>query len=317
MNTPDPIEDRRILIVGTGAMATLFAWRLAGAGASLTLLGTWREGLSALRSQGARLVGARGAETAVRVQATDDPAACQGTPRALVLVKSWQTARAAAQLAQCLAPDGLALTLQNGLGNYEILAEALGADRVALGTTTAGATLLGPGLARPAGNGSVSIQAHARLGSLPTLLEAAGFSTKPVQDAQALLWAKLVVNSSINPLTALLHVRNGELLRRPAARALMRSLAEETARVAAAHHVKLSMPDPAAFVENVARETAENYSSMFQDVQRGTPTEIDAICGAIVRTARQDGSAAPLNEACWNLVSALRQPAEQAVAAPG
>jgi 2-dehydropantoate 2-reductase len=93
----------------------------------------------------------------------------------------------------------------------------------------------------------------------------------------------------------------------------MRSLAEETAAVASAHKVRLAMEDPADFVENVARETAENYSSMLQDIQRGAPTEIDAICGAIVRTARQHGMAAPLNDACWNLVSALAHASNETV----
>lgn len=300
-------DDRRILIVGTGALATLFAWRLAGAGSRVTLLGSWQPGLNALRLAGARLVDARGTERAVRVEVARDPAECRGVQRAIVLVKSWQTRRAAAQLAGCLAPGGLALTVQNGLGNYEVLVEALGADRVALGTTTAGATLLGPGLVKPAGNGSVSIQRHARLGRLPALLEAGGFRVNLVEEAGALLWGKLVVNSAINPLTALLRVPNGELLARPSATALMRALAEETAAVAVAHQVDLPMDDPAAFVERVARETATNYSSMLQDVRRGAPTEIDAICGAVVRTAQQHGLAAPLNEACWQLVSALAQ----------
>jgi len=308
---------RRILIVGTGALATLFAWRLAGAGSEVTLLGSWQAGLRTLRTEGARLVDARGTESTVRVHVAEDPEACRDAQRAIVLVKSWQTARAAAQLVECLAPDGLALTLQNGLGNYEILAEALGADRVALGTTTAGATLLGPGLVKPAGNGSVSIQSHARLGQLPSLFESGGFRVNLVGNAEALLWGKLVVNSAINPLTALLRVPNGELLSRPTARALMRALAVETAAVAEANKVELSMGDPAAFVENVARETASNYSSMLQDIQRGAPTEIDAICGAIVRTARQRGLPAPLNEACWQLVTALTRASGEMVRVAG
>ncbi len=310
-------QDRRILIVGTGAMATLFAWRLALAGSQVTLLGSWQPGLDALRRDGARLVDQRGSEQAAPVRVAASPDECRGVKQAIVLVKSWQTERAAAQLAQCLASDGIALTLQNGLGNHEILAEALGAERVALGTTTAGATLLGPGLVKPAGNGSVSVQAHAHLGQLPAALQAAGFTVELVQDAQALLWKKLVVNSAINPLTALLRVPNGELLQRPTARALMRALADETAAVAAAEGIRLPFEDPGALVEAVARETAANYSSMLQDVQRGAPTEIDAICGAIVRAAQRHGITAPLNEACWRLVAAVVQTAPQPASAPG
>ncbi len=306
-------QDRRILIVGTGAMATLFAWRLARAGSKVTLLGSWRPGLDALRRSGARLVDARGPEQSAPVGVAESPEECAGVQQAIVLVKSWQTQRAATQLEQCLSSDGLALTLQNGLVNFEILAEALGSKRVALGTTTAGATLLGPGLVKPAGNGSVSIQAHPHLGQLPSALRLAGFKVEMIQDAQALLWSKLVINSAINPLTALLRVPNGELLRRPTARALMRALAEETAAIAAAEGIHLAFEDAAAAVEGVARETAGNYSSMLQDVQRGAPTEIDAICGAIVQTAQRQGRAAPLNEACWRLVAAVVQTSAQRV----
>src|SRR5574341_314120 len=137
-----------ILIVGTGALATLFASRLTQAGCRVIMLGTWPEGIRALRENGARLVDANGSEQTFRVSIADDPKTCRGIKHALVLVKSWQTERAARQLTECLAEDGLAVTLQNGLGNREILAERLGATRVALGTTTTGATLLGPGLVK-------------------------------------------------------------------------------------------------------------------------------------------------------------------------
>jgi 2-dehydropantoate 2-reductase len=306
---------QQILIAGTGAMATLFAWRLANAGNDVTLLGTWQTGLDALRERGARLVDARGNENAMPVRVTDDPAECKGAKQSIVLVKAWQTKRAAGQPAQCLAADGLAVTIQNGLGNYEMLASALGQERAALGTTTTGATLLGPALVKPAGNGSVSIQTHARLAPLAAALTASGFTVNIVPDARKLLWAKLVINSAINPLTALLRVQNGELLERPTARALMRALAQESAAVAAAEGVRLATDDPAAMVEEVARQTAGNYSSMLQDIQRGAPTEIEAICGAITRAGQRHGLTSPLNEAFWRLVEALAPAKPEAVRA--
>ena len=140
-----------ILIAGTGALATLFAARLSGNGHPITMLGSWQNGLRALLKYGARLVDAEGRERAYPVEVTSNPADCKGARFALVLVKSWQTERVAMQLAECLAEGGLALTLQNGMGNREILARALGLPRVALGVTTTGATLLGPGLARAGG----------------------------------------------------------------------------------------------------------------------------------------------------------------------
>ena len=127
-----------------------------------------------------------------------------------------------------------------------------------------------------------------------------------IPDANALVWGKLVVNAAINPLTALLGVPNGALLERPAARRVMATLARETAAVARALGISLPFGDPVARAEDVARHTAANRSSMFQDVKRGAPTEIDAICGAIFRAGEARGVAAPVNWAMWQLVSALR-----------
>jgi 2-dehydropantoate 2-reductase len=197
------------------------------------------------------------------------------------------------------------VTLQNGLGNRETLAQGLGWDRVALGTTTTGATLLGPGLARAGGEGVISIERHPALAPMEEALRAAEFSLQIVEDAQSLIWGKLVINAAINPLTALLRVPNGQLLERPSARRMMSSLAHETAQVASAEKIHLPFPDPIAAAEDVARKTGANHSSMFQDVLRGAPTEIDAICGAVVKAAQKHDIHTPANWACWNLVKAL------------
>jgi 2-dehydropantoate 2-reductase len=294
-----------ILIVGTGALATFFGARLAQAGHQITMLGTWQEGLKMLREHGARLVDAGGNEHQFEVQAIDDPRECNGIKYALVLVKAWQTERAAEQLKECLTEDGLAVTLQNGLGNRETLARRLGPDRVALGTTTTGATLLGPGLVRAGGEGNISIERHPVLGRLEAALRAAQFNVNIVDDAQSLVWGKLVINAAINPLTALLRVPNGELLERPFARELMRTLASEAAQVAAAEGISLPFSDPMTAVEEVALKTAANRSSMLQDVLRGAPTEIDAICGAVVRVAQKHDLPVPVNLTCWKLVKAI------------
>lgn len=294
-----------ILIVGTGALATLFAARLARAGHRITMLGTWQAGLNALRSEGARLVDANGNEHPFPVDVINDPSACRGIRHALVLVKAWQTERVAAQLKKCLAQDGLAVTLQNGLGNREMLAQSLGSGRVALGTTTTGATLLGPGLVRAGGEGGISIERNPSLGPVEAALKSADFNVNIVDDAQSLIWGKLVINAAINPLTALLRVPNGELLERPSARQTMAALAREAAEVAWAENISLPFPDPVAAAEEVACKTGGNHSSMLQDVLRGAPTEIDAICGAIVKAGERHNLQTPVNWVCWKLVKAI------------
>lgn len=291
-----------VLLVGTGALATLFAARLSEAGHAVSMLGTWKDGLKALREQGARVMDANGNEHAYPVFATDDPLEVRGAKTAVVLVKSWQTDRVAAQLRDVLADDGVALTLQNGLGNRERLIQELGPERVAQGITTTGATLLGPGLVKMGGEGVISLEQNQALVRLEAALRSSNFNLNIVEDAQSLIWGKLVINAAINPLTALLRVPNGELLERPKARRMMAALASEAAEVAHAEHVRLPFSNPVSAAEDVARKTAANRSSMFQDVLRGAPTEIDAICGAVMKRGAKYGIKTPYNKTCWKML---------------
>jgi 2-dehydropantoate 2-reductase len=175
---------------------------------------------------------------------------------------------------------------------------------VALGSTTLGATLAGPGRVRFGGAGLTTVERHPRLAPLVALIQAAGFEVAETDQADRLVWSKLVINAAINPLTALLEVTNGVLLEHEETRALMAALAQETSAVAAAQGIELAFDDPAAAAEDVARRTAANRSSMYQDILRGAPTEIDAICGAVVREGRRVGVATPVNETVWKLVKA-------------
>jgi len=291
-----------ILIVGTGALATLFAARFAAAGISVSMLGTWPEGLAALRDKGAQVDG-EGRE--FHVHATDNPVECKGMRFALVLVKAWQTKRAAQQLSGCLLKDGLALTLQNGLGNDTMLVHSLDMPRVARGVTTLGADLLAPGLVCLGGEGPVTLETHPRLSPLEEMIHRAGFTVNVVENVQSLIWGKLVVSSAINPLTALLRVKNGELLKRPPVRALMGELARETTLVAKSLGVVLPFTDPEEVVIEVAQRTAENQSSMLQDIRREAPTEIDAINGAVVLLGEEKNIPVPVNRTVWSLVKAI------------
>lgn len=292
-----------LLILGTGAMACLFGARLSAV-ADVTLMGTWAAGLAALENDGIELHDADGSKSRVAVRVVRDPGQCRDVRTALVLVKSWQTDRAVRQLRECLHEDGVALTLQNGLGNLEALQAGLGVERAALGVTTTGATLLGPGKVRAGGNGPTYLAHHPRLEGVLRVLRDAGFSLETVDDLDLLIWRKLAINAGINPITALLGVPNGKLVENDEARQLMKRAANEVAEVAAAMGVDFGGEDAGEFAEEVARRTAANLSSMLQDLQRGAPTEIDAICGAIVKHGEELGVPVPTNWVFWKIIQA-------------
>ena len=299
------MRKKKILIVGTGALATLFAARFSSAGLQVTMLGSWKHALDALNTKGARLLLPDGSWLVSPVLATNDPADCLDSDLAVVLVKAWQTQRSVRQLAACLPADCLVVTLQNGLGNHQILAESLGSQRVVLGVTTTGATLLEPGIARLGGEGLVSLVFHPRHAEITGYFQQASISCEVVADTQSLIWSKLVVSAAINPLTALLRIPNGELLNRPMVRDVMSALIRETVNVASAQGIKLAYDDPWSVVEQVVRATASNHSSMFQDIQRGAPTEIDAICGEIVQIGEASGVQVPVNTLMWQLIHSM------------
>ena len=229
---------------------------------------------------------------------------------AVVCVKTHGNAWAADVARRLLAADGVAITIQNGLGNYEPLRDAVGADRAAVGVIYVGARMdgdrlvtTGPGrveLGRPAGAAP-----RAALERLGALLEQGGMTVAVVDDAWPAVWRKVLTNAALNPTTALLGVTNGELLADPRASRIADGLAREVARVATAAGVAMSEDDAVAWWRGMVGAVAKNRSSMLQDVEAKRPTEIDAICGAVYREGRRRGVDAPLNQAMTVLVSAL------------
>lgn len=291
-----------IIIVGSGAMACLFGARLAGQ-RPVHMLASWPEGVAALQTKGiSEKIGSEWRQHSVHV--ATEPAELPPARFALVLVKAWQTERAAHQLKECLTSDGIALTLQNGLGNREMLAEVLGQARAAFGITTYGATLLGPGQVRPAGEGVVELGMVAGLADLRSWLQKAGFQVKEAHDLNGLAWGKLAVNAGINPITALTKASNGIVDRQPQARQLMEQSVREVMAVAEAMGIALPFDDPVAATLQVAQRTADNRSSMLQDLDRGAPTEVEAICGAVVGHGQEVGVETPLNLAFLKLIKA-------------
>ncbi len=286
-------------------MATLFASRLAPA-FTVTLIGTWREQIAAIAQNGLQVTELDGTITAHQIAATADPTAIAPVDVAIVLTKSYQTIEAVDRVARCLTPNGIVLTLQNGLGNLEILGNGLPTARITAGVTSVGATKLALGQVRHAGLGDTVIAVDetvsAELSPIISHLNSQHFPTKTVPNIAPLLWGKVAINAGINPLTALLRVENGYLADNANARAAMCAATLETVSVAHASRIAFPYNDPAQTVVAVARATHENRSSMLQDIERGSPTEIDAICGAIVRAGEQVGVATPINQILYDMV---------------
>ena len=299
----------RVAVLGTGALGCVFAARLA-ATAEVWVLGTWSEAVAAIGERGIRIHEDDETIHDVLVAgAVTSPTAAPPCDIALLLVKSYQTERAAGWAAQILKDDGLAVSLQNGLDNEAKLAHAVGTGRAAAGVNYVGATNLGPGEARFI----VSLRSY--IGEKPvhrdralaaaSLLTDAGLCTSVVPDIEARMWEKAVINAVINPLTALWRVPNGELFATSERRELVSHLAHEAHAVAIAKGLKLSFDDPVSAVAAICEVSATNHSSMLQDIERGRSTEIDSINGVIVDEGRRLGVPTPYHRVIWELTRAV------------
>lgn len=301
-----------VAILGAGALGTLLAYQLK----RHTAVTVWLLARSA-HPGSVQLVGADPVPVPVLHpgERSDSHSVALAAPCDLLIVtvKAYDTAEAVCQAAPLTGPATIGLTLQNGLGNAEVLAAHLGADRVLAGATAQGATLLQPGLVRHAGGGETQVAPWApggpavrRAPAIAALLQAAGIATTVQPEAGPLLWRKVTANCAINPLTALLRVTNGELLQIPGAVRILEAAAREAGTVAAAAGIHLP-GDPAAEARAIARATAANRSSMLQDLERGRRTEIAALNGAIVEAGRRFGVPTPVNETLTLLVQAAEE----------
>jgi len=248
----------------------------------------------------------------VKVDRTNAPLRDGEAPvdAAVVTTKTPGTAWAAEIAAKILAPDGVALTIQNGLGNYETLVEHVGPERAAVGVIYVGAQFQN-GELRATGPGKVELgrpsaaKSRATLDEVAKLLREGGMDVTVVDDAWPAVWRKVVTNAAVNPLTALIRRTNADLLADAPASRVADCLAREVARVATASGVRIGEDEAVKQWRAMAALTGANRSSMLQDVEAGRLTEIDAISGAVARAGERRGVAAPLNQAMTLLVASL------------
>jgi 2-dehydropantoate 2-reductase len=296
---------KQIVIVGAGAMGCLFAARLAEAGVQVTLVDIDRKRIDLLNADGIGVDDAKG-QRRVRVPA------CQATDLALrpdlivLFVKANHSRAAIASVAHLAADDCFALTLQNGLGNAELLAEVFGADRTLLGVTDQPADLHGPTDVSAPGEGRVwlgSLTGDVGAGahSACALLNRTGIEARVVADAQAAVWEKAVFNAALNATAMIAGATVGQL-DTAEGRRIAAAVVDEAVGVARACGIAV---DPAAIgakIDFALANHRDHKASMLQDRLAGRPTEIDAINGAIILKAAAVGIDAPVNATLADLV---------------
>lgn len=299
----------KIVIFGIGAMGCLLGSYLSRV-CDIHLIGQWHEQQEWLKKVPLRLINTDGSITETKLTTNIRPDT--DNDFALILTKAKNTSYVSTFIKKALKPNGIAVTLQNGMGNVDILDQHI-PNRAAVGVTMMGATVEGVGTVRVGGYGTTYLATNPiieeRIQQLAELFQQSELPTVVQTDISAMLWGKLAINAAINPLTALLRVTNGALIENPWTRQIMVKVAEEVESVAHAKGIQLPFEAIGSACETVAQNTAHNRSSMLQDVLRGVETEIEAISGAVVREGQAMGISTPLNLMLHNLIKALEDSA--------
>jgi len=298
-------SDLHLLVVGAGAMGCLFAARLKSSGAEVALLEKSPEVVEAINAHGLIVEGVSG-KVHAKVPAYFDRS--PGSPDVIILcVKSYDTKEAGQALQPWIHPYARILTLQNGVGHVEILEQIFGREGVLGGVTAEGATVLGPGLIRHAGQGETMVAGGKASGDIVSVFEKAGFNIRAVEDIRPFLWGKLIINAGINALAAVTRMKNGRLPEMEGTRRILEEAVREAVTIVKAKNIPIPYPDPVGRVVEVCKATAANMASMLQDVLNKKKTEIEAINGAIVREGAALGIPTPVNSTLTSLVQALEE----------
>jgi len=302
----------KLAVLGPGALGCLMAALFWEAGAQVSLADYRPERVALLRQRGIQVHTLEGGPRVVRVPIglAAEVGPCDLT---IMAVKAYQTEAAARALPALMSQGGMALTLQNGLGNLEVMARIAGPGRLLAGVGLLGVTRQDEGRIIYAGRGAIYIGVPAgsqvtgaEVAAVVDLFRQAGLECQAREDIEAVLWEKLVINVGINPLTALLRVPNGALLELSPAWEVAVAAAGEAQAVARAAGLTLS-GDPAARLAQVCTATAANRSSMLQDILAGKQTEIEALNAQVAARGRALGVPTPVNDLLTRLLKAAEQ----------
>jgi len=300
----------KIVVLGAGAMGSLYGGHLAEGGSEVCLLDVWKEHVDAINRNGLTIEGDSGERVIKNIKATTNIADIGKADLVLVFVKSTITDKAIANNIDIFDENTVVLTLQNGLGNVEKISQSISEKNIIAGVTAHGATMLAPGKIRHAGIGATHIgeldgSISQRIESIAMVMNASGLETTVSQNVLGLIWGKLLVNVGINALTAITKLKNGQLIENKETEELLEQAVQEAWSIVKTKGITLSYEDPIYHTKQVCKATAENRSSMLQDISNNRKTEIDMINGAIVREGEKLGIDIPVNKTLTNLIKAI------------
>lgn len=281
------------------------------AGQNVLLIHHRRNVAASIQERGVRIRELSGKVVRVHIKTRTRLSRLDKPDLVLVTVKAYDSEEVASLLKKSVKRNLPVLSLQNGLGNVEALRNRLGADSTIAGTTTEGAMTTGPGAVIHTGRGITWLgemdgTVSDRCLRIQNAFRKAGFITIISNNINGVLWAKAIVNSAINSITAITRVRNGDVRRIPELREAASKVVEEGIAVARARGILLR-PSPKSLLSKIFVLTPRNKSSMLQDIESGRKTEIRQLNGSISYEGSYVGVSTPFNDLLTRLVLGLEK----------
>ena len=299
----------QIAVIGAGAMGSLFGGRLAEAGNDVVLVDVDQAHVSAINEAGLRLEADDGDR---RIRVAAGPADSFEGARDLLLVftKGMHTEKAVASASHLIGPQTWALTVQNGLGNADVIARYVRPENIAFGMTNFPADLKGPGHVASHGSGTVSIwtlsgRHDPRIDDIQRTLSAAGLPCTADPQVEVAIWEKVAFNAALNSISAVAKLTVGAIGDHEEGRRLAQSIVAETLAIAKARGLAVDANRTSHALEHAFNSNRSHQPSMLQDVLAGRPIEIATINGAIVAAGRALGIEAPVTETLFRLVKLI------------
>jgi 2-dehydropantoate 2-reductase len=303
----------RIAIVGAGAMGGLWAGKLVQAGHDVTIVDVSRELIEAVRRDGLIVLEEGVTEQTSRVAATNDPRDAGEQDVVFVFVKGYHTRAAARGLGPLLDDETVVVTLQNGWGNADVLAEHVPGERLVVGVTYHSAMVEAPGRIRHPGAGPSYVGPYRDGDSLEhaervaALMTGAGLEAEATAEVKTAIWRKLIHNAACLPVSALTDLHAAPLVEPGPVRDLIDDLAREAVAVAVASGYAIDEDERIERIHAVLGAAGMGVPSMLADVHARRQTEIDTINGAVARAAGRVGVEVPLNAAMVALIAGLER----------
>jgi len=291
----------KIAVLGAGALGCAIGGTLAEAGNEVVLINRNAAHVDAINTHGLVMRTPQG-ERAVRVHVATRAQGVGTVDLVIVLVKSFHTQEAMSAATELVGPHTVVLSLQNGLGHEDVLADIVGRERVLAGKTYVGGVLLAPGriiagvLGKETLIGELDGQVSDRAQAIADTFNAAGLRTSVSDNIVGTMWDKLLINVSTGAVSGITRLPYGPLYRIPEIEATAIAAVQEAMDVARASGVQLSFTDPrAAWLKAAAGLPDDFKTSMLQSLEKGSITEIDFINGAVVRWGQRCGVPTPVN----------------------